>query len=272
MGLNVIHTKTKTSSNIGPDLLNFVQELIKSARAEITPRYRQKITVATKQDSSPVTEADKYAEQAMRDLIERRFPDHGIIGEEFDDVRTDAEFVWVLDPIDGTKCFVTGIPLFATLIALTHNGKPILGVADQAILNETWLAGQNVPATMNTVPISTRTCRLLSDAVMFTTGLEYWSEKNRPRLDALMAQTHFTRMGADAYGFLQVANGFADLTIESGLNAFDVMAVIPIVENAGGRITDFAGNPLTLEFNGSVVASGDPSLHEKILEVIQNAA
>lgn len=260
-----------------PDILvssaftDLIPDLVAAARAEIMPRYRVKIPIDVKTDASPVTAADRGAEEALRRVIETHFPDHGIIGEEFPDVRTDADYVWVLDPIDGTKSFITGMPLFATLIGLTYKGRPILGIADQAILQETWVAGADLPATLNGVEITPRTCPDLSSAVAFTSGLEYWPLPERPKLNALTEEVAMMRMGADSYGFLQVANGFADLAVETGVNAYDIMALVPIVEQAGGRITDFAGQPIDLSFDGSVLATGDPALHDQVLEVLKHA-
>lgn len=260
-----------TASPCPDEFIIAAKQMVQAARPEISSRYRVPVPIVAKADSSPVTDADRGAEAAIRQIIEQTFPDHGIIGEEFGSVRTQADYVWVLDPIDGTKSFITGIPLFATLIALTFKGETILGLADQVVLDETWISGLGLPATLNDTVISTRRCPSLDQAIVFTSGLEYWDAQNRPRLDAAMNATYVTRMGADAYGFLQVAAGFADIAIECGVNAFDVMALIPIVENAGGRVTDFSGNPIALDFDGSILATGDPTLHDSVLEIINNA-
>ncbi len=249
--------------------INITQRIFSAVRDEILPFYRRPIHVESKGDQSPVTLADKNAEQAMRKIIQAEFPDHGIIGEEFDSVQTNAEYIWCLDPIDGTKSFITGIPLFTTLIGLTRNGQPVFGAAEQAILREAWHGGEGLPTMINGTSVATRPCPHLNQAIVFTSGLEYWDTENRPRLDALMARTYFTRMGADAFGFLQLAHGFADIVVEAGINTYDIMALIPLIEQAGGRVTTFSGDRITLKnFDSTIVATGDPRLHDEVLKTL----
>ena len=193
-----------------------------------------------------MTVADRAAELAMRELIERRFPDHGIVGEEFGRVREDAEFVWVLDPIDGTKSFISGVPLFGTLIALTGNGHPILGIIDQPISRERWVGAAGRPTTLNGAAIRCRPCAGLSAATLFATTPEMFLGSDAAAFARISGAVKLTRFGADCYAYGLVAAGFVDLVIEASLKPHDFCAMLPIVEGAGGVATDWRGARLGL--------------------------
>lgn len=253
------------------EFLDTARALVAAARPVIRTHYRMPIPVDFKADSSPVTAADTGAETAMREVIAVRHPDHGVIGEEFPPTNPDADFVWVFDPIDGTKSFIAGIPLFATLIALTYKGRPILGAVDQAILDETWLGMDGMDSTLNDRPIRTRDSGGLDRSILFTSGIDYWRPAHRPVLDRLMDKTGITRMGADAYGFMMVALGMADIAIEAEVKPHDILALAPIVAGAGGVMTDWQGTPVDLHADGFVIAAGSAPVHAAALEEIAAA-
>jgi inositol-phosphate phosphatase/L-galactose 1-phosphate phosphatase/histidinol-phosphatase len=242
--------------------------LADAAGAVIRRYFRQRVEIIDKADASPVTIADRDSETAMRQLISARFPDHGIIGEEFGEDRPDAEFVWVLDPIDGTKSFISGVPMFGTLIGLLHQGVPVLGVLDQPILRERWLGVQGSRTIFNDAPISTRPCAALAAATLFTTAPEIFDADEIGRFQKVQGAAKLIRYGIDCYAYGLVASGFIDAVIEAQLNLYDFCAHIPIIEGAGGIVTDWRGQRATMETDGRIVACGDARLHEEMLRLI----
>jgi len=228
----------------------------------IRPYFRQPITVDDKPDLSPVTAADQEAEQAMRSLIEERFPDHGILGEEFGPLREGAEFVWTLDPIDGTKSFISGVPLFGTLIALTHAGRPILGVIDQPISRERWVGVVGRRTMFNGATVRCRTCPSLATATLFATTPDMFTGADAAAFGRLSRAVKLTRFGADCYAYGLLASGFIDLVLEASLKPYDFCAMVPIVEGAGGVATDWHGGELGLSSGGRVLVAGDRRAHE----------
>ncbi|HEU0155266.1 MAG TPA: histidinol-phosphatase, partial [Stellaceae bacterium] len=235
------------------DCFSLAADLADTAAAAIRPHFRTALEVADKPDLTPVTIADRAAEAAMRRLIEARFPEHGIIGEEYGRVREEAEFVWVLDPIDGTKSFISGVPLFGTLIALAHNGRPILGVIDQPISGERWVGAAGRPTTLNGRAVRCRSCELLDPATLFTTTPDMFEGADAAAFTRIKAAVKLTRYGADCYAYGLLAAGFIDLVLEASLKPYDFCAMIPIVEGAGGVTGDWRGNPLTLASDGRVL-------------------
>jgi histidinol-phosphatase len=221
--------------------------------------FRRKLMIEAKPDHTPVTIADREAEQAMRDLIAARFPADGILGEEFGTARADAARVWVLDPIDGTKSFIAGIPLFGTLIALIENGAPVLGIIDQPILKERWLGVTGQPTRLNGGPVTSRPCAALGDALLYATSPDMFGA-DLPAFTRLKDAVKATRFGADCYAYAQLASGFIDLVVEADLKPYDYCALVPVIEGAGGIITDWRGAPLGLHSDGGVIAAGDASL------------
>ncbi|MFW5680000.1 MAG: histidinol-phosphatase [Pseudomonadota bacterium] len=245
--------------------LDLAGRLADAAGAAILPHFRRLERVELKADQSPVTIADRAAETAMRDLLARERPADGILGEEFEPVTGTSGRVWVLDPIDGTKAFVTGKPLFTTLIALVEDEVPVLGVIDQPWTRERWLGHGDV-ASLNGALIRTRRGVSLETAVlsatapgMFRTGSE------RAAFDRLADATASLSWGGDAYAYGLLAAGWLDLVLETNLQPFDLAALVPIIQAAGGRITDWQGRPLTLRSAGDVLAAGDPDLHAAAL-------
>jgi inositol-phosphate phosphatase / L-galactose 1-phosphate phosphatase / histidinol-phosphatase len=242
--------------------------LADAAGAEIRPHFRRLAAVEEKPDRTPVTVADRAAEAAMRALIETHFPGHGIIGEEFGPVRADAEYVWVLDPIDGTKSFISGVPLFGTLIALTRDRRPILGIIDQPISRERWVGVLGRPTTLNGAAIRCRACPTLAVATLFATTPEMFKGGDTACFTKLSTAVKLTRFGGDCYAYGLVAAGFVDLILEANLKPYDFCAMVPIVEGAGGVATDWHGTPLDLSSDGRVLVAGDGQAHQAALAVL----
>jgi inositol-phosphate phosphatase/L-galactose 1-phosphate phosphatase/histidinol-phosphatase len=234
----------------------------------IRPHFRQRLAIDDKPDRSPVTVADREAEMAMRRLIAARFPDHGIIGEEFGREREDVEFVWVLDPIDGTKSFISGVPLFGTLIALARHGRPILGIIDQPISRERWIGAAGRPTLFNGAAIRVRPCQSLAAATLFATSPDMFGGGDNAAFSRVAATVKLVRFGADCYAYGLLAQGFVDLVVESGLKPYDFSAILPVVEGAGGVASDWRGAPLTVASDGRVVFAGDRRAHEAALALL----
>jgi inositol-phosphate phosphatase/L-galactose 1-phosphate phosphatase/histidinol-phosphatase len=236
------------------------------AAGEVCRRYfRTPVAVDDKADATPVTIADREAELRMRALIEARFPAHGIVGEEHGRVRDDAELVWTLDPVDGTKSFISGVPLFCTLIGLVHRGRPVLGVVDQPVTRERWLGAEGRGTTLNGAKVAVRACAALDRATLFATAPDMFKGADEAAFARLRRAVKLTRFGADAYAYALVATGFVDLVCEADLKPHDWCALGPVVEGAGGIMTDWAGAPLTLASDGRVVACGDRRAHQAAL-------
>jgi len=246
----------------------FLDRLADAAAESIMPYFRAATLVEDKGTNrfDPVTIADRASETAMRALINASYPHHGIVGEEFGPERADAEFVWVLDPIDGTRAFITGLPLWGILIGLLRDGKPILGMMAQPFTGErfagdgtrAWYTGPGGDA-----PLRTRACASLDQASLFTTTPTMFKGAERDAYDRVEAAVRMPRYGCDCYAYCMVAAGNADLVVEAGLQPYDIVALIPIIEGAGGRVTNWEGG--SAAGGGRVVASGDNRLHELVL-------
>ena len=265
--------------DLPPSLLaeytDFAQQLAQVAGATILPYWRLPIDVESKDDESPVTIADRAAELAMRTMVEERYPQHGIVGEEFGVKNQDAEFVWVFDPIDGTKSFITGKPLFGTLIALLHKGTPIIGVIDQCVLKERWVGSIGNPTTLNGQIVQTsQKATKLDDAILYCTSPDMFTSPHEESIfNRVQAKSKLILYGGDCYGYAIVASGFgADGVIEAGLGLYDYCSLVPILEGAGGIITDWNGRPLSLQNHraseGRVIASSNAELHNNLLQEI----
>jgi inositol-phosphate phosphatase/L-galactose 1-phosphate phosphatase/histidinol-phosphatase len=250
------------------DFLDLAVVLADAAGAAVRPYFRQPLRVEDKPDRSPVTAADRAAEAAMRGLIEARFPGHGIIGEEFGRVREEAELVWVLDPIDGTKSFISGVPLFGTLIALCHRGRPILGIIDQPISHERWIGAVGQPSRFNGTAIRCRPCAGLAAATVFATSPDMFKGGNAAAFARVSGAAKLTRYGADCYAYGLLALGFVDLVVEAEMKPYDFCAMVPIVEGAGGIATDWQGKPLNLDADGRVLIAGDRRAHDAALALL----
>ena len=251
------------------ELKNFCENLADAAAAEILPRFRNLDGVDNKEKAGfdPVTEADRAAEAAMRKLIAERYPEDGIDGEEFGVERAGADRVWILDPIDGTRSFIIGLPTWGVLIGMLENGRPAIGMMAQPFVNESFFGdGRQAYSRVGqtTIEIRVRACPGLVDATLLTTSPDILTAPERDLFYAISADAQLTRYGTDCYGYCLLAAGFVDIVIESGLKNQDIAPLIPIVEGAGGIVTSWTGGPATN--GGRVVASGDPKLHEAMLK------
>lgn len=251
-----------------PELLAFAHALADASGAVIRPYFRASVNVDDKADLSPVTIADREAEAAIRVRIETRFPDHGILGEEHGSIRLDADHVWVIDPIDGTRSFIYGVPLFGTLIALWQGDTPVMGVIDQPISGERWIGLKNHGSSLNGQSLATRSSVPLDQAVLFTTAPELHKGPAAGQFSNLRARVGAARYGTDCYAAGLLAAGHIDIMIEHGIQPYDYAALVPVIEQAGGIVSDWAGNPLTLSSDGSFLASGSAALHDKALRAL----
>lgn len=247
--------------------------LADEAGLKIMPYFRRPIDVENKSATGfdPVTAADKAAERVIRNRLAELHPDHGILGEEYGHSAGEAPFTWVIDPIDGTKAFITGTPLWGTLIGLHHAGRAVVGVMDQPFTGERVSAVRGGASQWRlpggkTRRLRTRSCPRLEDAMLATTSPDLMSAAELATFQSLKARARLTRYGGDCYAYCLLAAGHFDLILECGLKPHDVAALIPIIEQAGGRITTWDGG--AAEGGGRIVAAGDPKLHEIALRHI----
>ncbi|XP_010446440.2 PREDICTED: bifunctional phosphatase IMPL2, chloroplastic [Camelina sativa] len=266
-------------SEIELDRFAAVGNALADASGEVIRKYfRKKFDIVEKDDMSPVTIADQMAEEAMVSIIFQNLPSHAIFGEEkgWRCEQESADYVWVLDPIDGTKSFITGKPVFGTLIALLYKGKPILGIIDQPILKERWIGLSGRRTKLNGEDISTRSCPKLSQAYLYTTSPHLFSGEAEKAYARVRDKVKMPLYGCDCYAYALLASGFVDLVIESGLKPYDFLALVPVIEGAGGTITDWNGKPFLWEASSSavatsfnVVAAGDSDIHQQALESLE---
>ncbi|XZG71847.1 inositol monophosphatase family protein [Chitinibacteraceae bacterium HSL-7] len=244
--------------------LDVMHQLARISGEVIRSYFRTPLAIDDKTDDSPVTQADREAERVMRAKLAELCPKDGIIGEEFGAQREDAEWVWVLDPVDGTKSFTVGRPLFVTLIGLLHRGVPVLGAVHQPISGELWLGGMGVPTTLNGVAVRTSSVDELAGCRIGTTGPDYLDVAADAFAD-IASRCRFPIYGGDGYQYVQVASGWLEIVIEEGLKLHDFAALAPVVNSAGGVMTDWHGNVLTMSSRGNVVAAANPQLHRQLL-------
>lgn len=245
--------------------------LADAAGEAIRPFFRRPFRVEHKADASPVTEVDQAAERAIRTLLAAQRPADGVIGEEYGADRPEAPRVWVIDPIDGTRAFLAGRPLFGTLIALLEEGRPVLGVIDQPIARDRWLGAAGRPTTLNGEPATTRACGALARAHLATTGPSYFGPADWQAFERVRAAAGDILWGGDCHNYGLLASGHLDLVIEAGLKLHDFAALVPVVEGAGGRMTDWAGRSLGAHSDGRVIAAGDPTLTEAAMAALSAA-
>jgi myo-inositol-1(or 4)-monophosphatase len=254
------------------DFSAFVDELATVSGDAILPFFRTSLGVEDKGSAAgfdPVTAADHAAETAMRTLIKRSFPEHGIVGEEYGNENTDAEYVWVLDPIDGTKSFISGMPIWGSLIGLTRNGVAVFGMMHQPFIRERFAGdggASHYRGPAGERELLVRPCAALADAMMFTTSPQLMSAADRAAFGRVEAAVKLSRYGGDCYPYCMLAAGHVDLVIESGLKSHDIVALIPIIEGAGGIITSWEGGSAVK--GGRVVAAGDKRVHAAALKVL----
>ncbi|WP_297735667.1 histidinol-phosphatase [uncultured Maricaulis sp.] len=249
-------------------LANFAGALADVTDAMAMSYFRKPLDVERKADLSPVTQADREIEATMRERIAGRFPAHGILGEEHEDARLDADHVWVLDPIDGTKSFVTGMPTFGTLIACLSVGQPELGVISIPATGERWLGQRGLRTTLSGRPCSASGQTRLADATLYTTTPDTFDVAGRAKFDLLSQKVAMRRFGGDCYAYGLLAAGHVDLVLEMNLHPYDYMALVPVIEGAGGVITDWDGKALGLDSDGHVIAAASVALHQMALAVL----
>lgn len=252
-----------------PSRIALAERLADAARAVILLHYRSRLDIVSKDDASPVTLADRGAEQAMRALIAAESPDDGIVGEEFGAEREDADWVWVLDPVDGTKSFICGRPTFVTLIGLLYRGAPVLGVIDQPVLGERWLGVAGRPTLFNGQPVAASRTGELAASRIGSTGPQYFSADGHAQAAGLWGRTRFMQWGGDGYLYGQLALGGLELVVEEGLKLHDFAALIPVIEGAGGVATDWEGRRLDAASEGRVLAAANPALHAEALAALR---
>ncbi len=255
------------------DFASFVEKLAKVAGDAIRPFFRTAISVENKSKLGafdPVTEADRAAETAMRRLIKETFPAHGIVGEEFGEDKPDAPYVWVLDPIDGTKSFISGMPAWGTLIGLMKDGVPVYGMMHQPFIGE-WFSGDGASARYRGPAgdrrLNVRPCASLKDAMLYTTSPLLMNEEERELFRKVEAVAKHSRYGGDCYSYCMIAAGHIDLVIEAGVNAFDIVPLIPVIEGAGGIITTWTGESAAK--GGRIIAAGDKRVHAEAMKLLR---
>lgn len=241
------------------------------AAGAIRRYFRAHPSVQQKEDDSPVTIADKEAEQIMRDLLKVTYPKHAVYGEEFGEKKSDSEYMWVLDPIDGTKNFMTGQPTFGTLIALLHNKEPIMGIINQPITEERWLGIRGTKTTMNGGVVRVRPCADIGLALMSTTSPYLFEGDKREAFERVREKVKFCVYGSDCYAYAMLASGHLDLVVESGLKAHDVMALLPILKGAGAYVSDWQGRAIVFqEGEIDIVVASSKTLHDQVLALLRH--
>jgi histidinol phosphatase-like enzyme (inositol monophosphatase family) len=257
---------------------DFLVELNRASAAAIAPLFRADHGLEDKGHAGwfdPVTAADKGAEAAIRQLIAEHYPAHGVIGEEYGEDRPDAEFVWVLDPVDGTRAFIAGLPVWTTLIALRHNGRPVLGSIGQPYLDELYIGhpgGSRLMRHGDSRPLKVRPCPRLTDAIIATTDPEgCFDGAEMGAWTQVRAAARLARLGCDAYAYAMVAAGTMDMVIEAGLKSWDIESAIPLLEGAGGMVTDWRGAPVG-QHGGQVVIAGDRACLDEALVALKRSA
>lgn len=249
----------------------FMRRLASAAAGETLPRFRTAAKVSNKEAGGfdPVTEADREAERVLRALILAEFPDHGILGEEHGSENASSRHIWVIDPIDGTRAFISGLPVWGTLVGLTVDGDAVAGMMSQPFTGELFYAdgnGAHYEGPGGPRRLRTRETGALADATMFTTTPALFKGEMRVRYDRLEGSVRLARYGTDCYAFAMVAAGHADIAVDAGLQPYDIVALIPIIEQAGGVVTTWDGK--AAEGGGDILASANPALHDKALRLI----
>jgi histidinol phosphatase-like enzyme (inositol monophosphatase family) len=249
----------------------FFRRMAEAAAAETMPRFRQQGTVSNKLSGGfdPVTEADRQAEQAIRAVIRAEYPDHGILGEELGLENDASPHIWVIDPIDGTRSFISGVPLWGTLVGLTVEGHAVAGMMAQPFTGELFYAndtGAHYEGPLGARKLKTRNTTVLDEATLCTTTPALFVGGRRAAYNRLESTVRLARYGTDCYAYAMIAAGHVDLVVEVGLQSYDIVALIPIIEGAGGKVTNWDGGPA--ENGGEIVAAGTPALHEAALKLL----
>ena len=254
-----------------PEFVELAERLADAAGEVLRRYFRQPMSIADKPDESPVTQADREAETRMREMIAHEFPGHGMVGEEHGSERADAAFVWVLDPIDGTKAFISGVPVFGTLIALLRDGRPVLGVIDQPVSRERWVGAAGRATIRNGAAVRVAPRGRLEDAVLWSTSPHMFDDDpaEAAAYARLRESVKFVHYGGECYQYAMLASGFIDVVVEDDMGAYDYCALVPVVEGAGGVITDWQGAALGMHSGGKVLAAASAGLHDAVRRILE---
>jgi histidinol phosphatase-like enzyme (inositol monophosphatase family) len=250
------------------DTIRFTEELADSARTVSLRHFRNVGSIEYKADDTPVSVADRETEARIRELILKRYPDHGVLGEEFGHDESESPWLWVIDPIDGTRSYITGKPTFGCLIALLYEHQPVLGIIDMPVLDERWVGVKGQPSKHCGNPCQSSHIEHLAEATLFATSIDMFTDIERNQFDLLSSNTRFRNFGADCYAYGLLASGHTDIVMESDMNPYDFLARVPIVEGAGGCISDWQGKPLDFFSDKQVLASANSVLHKKSLTLL----
>jgi len=263
--IHMLEEESFSEQIIASEHLECARQLAIASGDVIKKYFCTALKIEGKADHTPVTVADREAEQAMREIVTETFPEHGFIGEELGEIRSEAEFVWVVDPIDGTKSFISGNFDFGTVIALLHKGQPILGVINQPILDHL-VIGNNSRCTFNDEVIRMRDCPNLREAVLLATDLlnvgEFQPEKG---FRELTSKVKFSRTWGNCYGYTLLSRGLADIFVDPIMSPWDLLGLIPIIRGAGGVITDYQGND---PVNGKSIVASNSELHDEVIRIL----
>ena len=255
-------------SDHADELLGFAESLADESRVLLREAAGAALDVEIKADASVVTEWDRRIETRLRERIESRYPAHGILGEELGSSDLDAEFVWVLDPIDGTAPFIAGLPVYGTLIGVAHGGRPLVGVIDHPVTDDRWSGVAGVRATRNGRPVRTRPCADLGQAFMTCSNPDFMSEAERPRFAGVRQRVRYTQYGGSCFAYGVLASGRTDLGVDASLDPYDVFACIAVIEGAGGIASDWDGNPVRLGWKGRFLAAGAANMHAEVVALL----
>ena len=249
--------------------VTFATTLADQSRQIMSGALLARPAIELKPDSSYVTDTDKGIERALRTMIETQFPAHGILGEEYGAQNADAEYVWVLDPIDGTAAFVAGLPVFGTLIALLHEGVPVIGVIDHLMTNDRWIGALGRPTTRNGAVVHTRQCPSLAQAMLSASNPDFFSAQEQPLFERIRSRTQWRIYGGSCFSYGLLASGRIDMSIDSSLGIHDFAPYVPILAGAGGIITDWQGKAIDMHSGPQILAAGDPARHAEALALLQ---
>ena len=256
------------------NFVEFAHRLADATGEIVRPALRSRQVAHCKADASPVTGTDRAVEVRLREMIAARYPDHGVVGEEFGNDRGEAEHVWMLDPVDGTKAFMAGLPVFGTLIGLARGGRPVLGVVDQPVTRDRWTGIDGDGTWRNGERVFAEACDRLSDALVCTTSHEYYEGEDAHAFRRIVSGSRWMVYGGNCLAFARVACGFVDVALEARIGVYDYCALVPVVENAGGVMTGWQGEPLTIvpPPGGRILASGNRSVHEAAIACLAGGA
>jgi histidinol phosphatase-like enzyme (inositol monophosphatase family) len=254
-----------------PELVKFANTVADAARRTSLRYFRAGPELHIKADGSPVTVADRETEQVIRDLLTQSYPRHGVFGEEFGWTPSDRPYTWIVDPIDGTKSYLAGAPTFGMLLTLLYDGVPALGIIDIPALDERWCGAVGQATTMNGRPVKSRDCAAVEQAVLTVISPDKFEGGDRTAVEALSRLACVRRYSSDGYSHALLASGYVDMVAAVGQQPFDYLAVVPVVEGAGGCITDWGGEPLSLDSDGRILVTATAALHREALNVLQAA-